>query len=205
MDKLGKYLLDLRLEKGISYAKVWEDLRISETQLKALEENRIFDLGAYGYARSLIYSYARYLEADLDLVMAELKILMPETTKQSFNPQRDISEKKILLSTNFFWTLGIIIIVSILGSILWHAYRHGHLKAPEFFAKEEIESPAKPEEELSKTAVKPDSLRLKMRQLSEGIKDEGNLPKTGNKGIPRDTTDYIGNILGKSPVNVPIN
>ncbi|MDD3536406.1 MAG: helix-turn-helix domain-containing protein [Candidatus Cloacimonetes bacterium] len=205
MEKLGKYFLDLRLERGISYAQVWDDLRISESQLKALEENRIFDLGNYGYVRSLIYSYARYLEADLDMVLSELKVLMPETTKQAFKPRRDISEKKILLSINFFWTLGIIIFVAILGSILWHAYRHGHLKAPDFFVKERVEVPSKEEKEVSKTAAKPDSLRQRMRELSESIKDEGSISKSSRKSIPRDTTDYIGNILGKSPVNVPIN
>lgn len=205
MERLGKYLLELRLQKGISYARVWEDLRISEAKIKALEENRIFDLGGYGLARSLIYSYARYLEADLDLVMTALKTLMPETTKHTFNPRRDISEKKILLSTNLFWTVGIVIFVAILGSILWHAYQNGYLKAPEFFAKEQVDSTSKQAMPEVKTAAKPDTLRLKMRQLSEGIRDEGTLSKASGKSVPRDTTDYIGNILGKSPVNVPVN
>ena len=55
---------------------------------------------------------------------------------------------------------------------------------------------------------KPDSLRLRMRELSESIpatpatvNDNGNSRKTAS----RDTTDYLGKILGKSPVNVPVN
>ena len=48
MENLGVYLQKLREEKGISYQKVFEDLRLREEQVRLIEENRFFELGHFG-------------------------------------------------------------------------------------------------------------------------------------------------------------
>ena len=203
MEDLGKHLLELRLERGISYSKIWDDIKISEAQIKAIEENRLRQIGHYGLVKALVYNYARYLEADLSLVMAEFKIMLPENTKKEFVPRRNITEKKILLSTNFLWTVGIVIFVMILGSILLHAYLQGWLHTPEF-RKNKPETTVKLQER--ETDEKPDSLRLRMRALSESIPQSNIMQdKSLGRSSPADTTDFIGQILGDSPVNVQIN
>ncbi len=205
MEDLGKYLLSRREALGIDYPQIWDDIRIREEHIRLLETNRLFEIGPYGVVKAIVFNYARYLEADVNAVMAELKVMMPENTKKEFIPQRLVKEKKIMLSTNFLWMIGIMIFVAILGGILLHSYRQGWLKTPNFFAKEadstKVETPVAEAME-----QKPDSLRLKMRMLSETI------PKTntatdlaGKKAVPADTTDYIGNIMGNSPMNVPIH
>lgn len=204
MENLGKYLLDLRLERGISYADIWGDIKISEAQIKAIEENRLNEIGNYGLVKALVYNYARYLEADLIMVMDEFKIMLPEHTKKEFDPRHNITEKKILLSTNFLWTVGIVIFVMILGSILLHAYHQGWLRAPEFFKKDKIETTVVLQEK--ETIEKPDSLRLHMRALGESIPQSNIVQdKSLGRSSPADTTDFIGQILGDSPVNVQIN
>ena len=206
MEDLGKYFSELRAERGFDYAKIWQDIRLSEAQIKAVEENRLWELGEYGYIKTLIYNYARYLEADTQKVMAHFRLLMPESSKQEFIPQRALKEKKILLSTNFLWTIGILIFVALLGSILFSAHRQGKLKAPVFFEKKS--EVAQPETKLRPETEKPDSLRLRMRELSEsmvaapaGVEESAAAKKTAIQ----DTTDYVGRILGDSPVNVPVN
>lgn len=204
MENLGKYLLDLRLERGISYLKIWNDIKISEAQVKAMEENHLSQIGQYGFAKALVYNYARYLEADLGLVMAKFEDLLPQHTKKEFVPRRDLKERKIMLSTNFLWTIGIAIFVMILGSILLHAYHQGWLYTPEFFKKDKAVATVELREKAS--AEKPDSLRLKMRALSESIPQSNVMEdKSLGGGVPADSTDYIGQILGDSPVNVQIN
>ena len=113
MESLGKHLLELRLKRGISYDTIWQDLRFSENQIKALEANKFFEIGEYGIVKAMIYNYARYLEADVSAVMAEFRIMMPEHTKKEFTPRKNLIEKKIMLSTNFLWTVGIVIFVSV--------------------------------------------------------------------------------------------
>ena len=125
MENLGKYLKDLRESRAIDYNQVYEDIRITQAQIEAMEENRLFDLGHYGFVKALIYNYARYLEADLDAVMREFMVMMPANTKKEFRPNKVVKEKKIMLSTNFLWTVGILVFVAILGSILFHSYRQG--------------------------------------------------------------------------------
>lgn len=204
MEDLGKYLLNLRLERGISYTDIWNDIRISEAQIKAIEENRLSQIGNYGHVKALLYNYARYLEADLALVMAGFQIMMPDTNKKEFDPRLNVTEKKILLSTNFLWTIGIVIFVMILGSILLYSYNQGWLRTPEFFKKDKPETVVKLQKE--EAIEKPDSLRQKMRALSESIPQTNVLQeKSLGRSSLADTTDYIGQILGDSPVNVQIN
>ena len=204
MESLGKYLRELRLQRDLSYDQVWQDIRLAEQNIRALEENRLFDIGNYGYVKAMVFNYARYLEADVDKVMAELKIMMPENTKKEFTPRKTLKESKIMLSTNFLWTVGILIFVAILGSILLYSYNQGWLQTPELFERhtEVAESPElKTDEE-----QKPDSMRMRMRILSESIPQSNvTQDRKSTDSVPRDTTDYIGNILGKSPVNVRIN
>ncbi|MCK9557768.1 MAG: helix-turn-helix domain-containing protein [Candidatus Cloacimonetes bacterium] len=204
MENLGKYLQETRKAKGIDYAQIWEDIRIGEAQIRALEENRLFDLGHYGFVKVLVYNYARYLEADLDAVMQEFRVMMPANTKKEFKPSKVVKEKKIMLSTNFLWTVGIVVIVAILGSILFQGYRQGWLKTPDFFSREDKPQQSEPVED--EPLVTRDSLRIRMRILSESI-PQSNVITSDNHTfhIAADTTDYIGNILGESPVNVPIH
>ncbi|HQB98610.1 MAG: helix-turn-helix domain-containing protein [Candidatus Cloacimonetes bacterium] len=204
MENLGKYLLELRLKRGIEYAQIVADIHYTEAQIRALEQNQLFDLGHYGFVKALVYNYSRYLEADLNLVMREFAIMMPDNTKKEFTPRRVVKEKKIMLSTNFLWTIGIVIFAGTLGSILFYSYSQGWLKAPDFFEKDEP-SPKQESVEVAETP-RPDSLRLRMRILSESIPKSNVLTDihTGAKAS-HDTTDYIGNLLGKSPVNVQIN
>jgi cytoskeletal protein RodZ len=134
MESLGKYLRELRLQRDLSYDQVWQDIRLAEQNIRALEENRLFDIGNYGYVKAMIFNYARYLEADVDKVMAELKIMMPENTKRNL-PRKTLKESKIMLSTNFLWTVGILIFVAILGSILLYSYNQGWLQTPQLFER----------------------------------------------------------------------
>jgi cytoskeletal protein RodZ len=202
MENLGKYFLELRQTRGISYEKILDDIMIPQGKIQAIEDNRFYDLGNYGMVKVLVYNYARYLEADLAMVMAELKILMPETTKKDFVPHRTLKEKKIMLSTNFLWMVGIFVIAAILGSILLHSYKQGLLVAPDFFAKDA---------EKQETSVtrdepeRPDSLRTRMRVLSETIPSNDFAGDQEKDRAFHDNTDYLGEILGESVVNVGIN
>jgi cytoskeletal protein RodZ len=206
VEDLGQHLKKLREDKGIGFKKVFEDLRIREEQIRLIEGNRLFELGPYGVVKALIYNYARYLEADLDEVMAELCVMLPERTKKEYRDRHHEKQKKILLSTNFLWTVGIVIFVVILGSILWHAYQRGWLKTPDLFKASAADTTVVTADEPE--TRKPDSLRLRMRLLSEGISEtaqDRDEEPTGTTNSLRDSTDYLEVILGSSPVNVPIH
>ncbi len=206
MENLGKYLQDLRIKRDLSYKRIWEDLRIREDQIKSLEANRVFELGPYGVAKALVYNYARYLEADLNSVMHEFGLMMPDTTRGNFKPQEVVKEKKIMLSTNFLWTIGIILIVIVLGSILAHAYYNGWLQTPGFLIAQPADSIKTPDVKPQKEQ-KPDSLRQRMLVLSQNV-DSSKNPIASQAASPSalaDTTDYMGNLLGDSPLNVPLH
>ncbi|HPV64180.1 MAG TPA: helix-turn-helix domain-containing protein [Candidatus Cloacimonas sp.] len=206
MENLGKYLLELRLQRGYSYQDIWNELRFKEDQIKAIEENRLSALGPYGIAKAVVFNYARYLEADLNSVMNAFSIMMPESNKPEFKPATTVKEKKIMLSTNFMWTLGILVIIIILGSILWYSYNQNWLRPPNFFTAKKSDSTAVSIKE-QKEETKPDTLRQHLQAISEAIPKTNNIKidNLDSKTVPPDTTDYLGNILGDSPINVPIH
>ncbi len=209
MDNLGKFLHDQRETKGLSYSKIWNDIRIREEQVKLIENNRFCDLGVYGVAKAILFNYARYLELNTEEIIQEFHKTMPEFSTESYQPQSLDKGKSIMLSPNFLWMIGIVIFVVVLGVILWTAYRNGYLKTPEFSSKSKSDSVmVKAQDEVS---TEPDSLRNRMLKITETItkSENDNQRSSGTKtkqiSPVVDTTDYVGEQLGKSPINVNTN
>jgi len=98
MEDLGAYLKKLREEKNISYDQIYEDLRLREEQVRLMEENRFAEIGYIGFARAMVFNYARYLEADLDEVMQKFNLLMPENIKKVEPETQEAGKKDFTLS-----------------------------------------------------------------------------------------------------------
>lgn len=211
MDSLGKYFSELRAKRGISLETIDNDLHFPPWKIKALEAGDLDKLGEFGMMKAMVFNYARYLEADVSAVMAEFKAIYPDPATKS-SPSFLAKDKKIMLSTNFLWVIAILVIISILGSIVWIAYSKGVLRAPEIFSK----APEGTKTSSVKPIVTeaPDSIRTRMLMLTNALKTESQTAKTQEKAkqqslpsdyIPADTTDHVGKLLGKSPINVPIH
>lgn len=70
LDHSGTYLRKLRTEKGLSVQEVCEATRISEINLRAMENQDFAALPAETFTRGLLNNYARYLGADPAHVVA---------------------------------------------------------------------------------------------------------------------------------------
>jgi cytoskeletal protein RodZ len=205
LENLGQYLKKQREAQGLDYFMVYTDIRLKEEQVKLIEDNRFFELGPHGMVRSIVYNYARYLGADLTEVKKELEILIPEVSHKLQLPQEDKKEKKIMLSTNLLWGLGIAVFVVILGMIVYHAYINGWLTPPPILKQGSDSlktSTVVPDEEIPL----PDSSRLKMLELTEELNKKpkpDDEDKDGKRTRPKktDNTDYIKTFMEDSPVN----
>lgn len=208
MENLGSHLQKLREEKGIDYQKVFEDLRLREDQLRLIEENRYFELGHFGFAKAMVHKYAGYLGADLDEVMAEFRVMVPENTKKQLVRSSGDKSGKIMLSPNLLWLLGIILFVVVLGAILWHANNQGWLKTPEFLRPAAADTtvasePKLPAEEAKEPTVDP------MREVQKEVTKAAAVqaadpaqPSQAARQAVQDSTDHIGELMGPSQVNV---
>ncbi|HOD60032.1 MAG TPA: helix-turn-helix transcriptional regulator [Candidatus Syntrophosphaera sp.] len=205
MEDLGAYLKELREEKNISFDQIYEDLHLREEQIQLMEENRFSELGYLGFARAMVYNYARYLEADLDEVMQKFNLLMPNNIKK-IEPENKENGKKILLSPNLFWIIGIILIVIVLGTILWHAYTSGWLQMPDLFKSNSsdttsVEKLTQQEEPIPQK----DPIRERQKALMDSITKTQTIQKdTVQKNQPShiDTMDIIGEIMGPSAMDI---
>jgi cytoskeletal protein RodZ len=70
LDHSGTYLRKLRTEKGLSVKEVCETTRISEMNLRAMENQDFAALPAETFTRGLLNNYARFLGADPAHVVA---------------------------------------------------------------------------------------------------------------------------------------
>lgn len=169
MEQLGSYLRSIREEKKLTKEYVNNDIKITLDQIDCIENNRLNSLGSYGYARALVYTYARYLEADEQVVFQLFSQIMPSQKKDAFVPQSPIKEKKLLISINFIWLVSIFVIVIALGSILWVSYTRGYLRRPFDKLAHQTDS-VKIAKKTIEVIEKPDTLRKKMLEITQNTK-----------------------------------
>lgn len=210
MENLGQYLKALREEKQISLEAVHNDLKLSVEQIEAIENNRLSLLGNYGFAKAMVYSYIRFLNADEQLAMNLFGLVWPAQKQSDFIPKKPIKEKKVLISTNFIWLIAIILIMIILGAIIWVSYSRGYLERP--FEKLK----AKPDTIVTvhlkeQQSDKPDTIRARMLKIARENRNSQTEPAESktretakNKNALKDTTDYINEFIfqdKESPFN----
>ncbi len=209
MDNLGAYLRSIREEKGITTEIVHNDIKISVEQIDAIENNQLSNLGNYGFARAMVYTYTRYLDANEKIAMNLFDTIWPPRTQAAFIPKTPIKEQKVLISINFIWLITIIIIVIVLGSIIWVSYSRGYLKRP-FESLKLSQDSIKTESTVEPKTEKPDTLRNRMLQIANApVKQK----QIGSKNIEAnnkqnidiaDTTDYVNEFIfntKESPFN----
>jgi len=83
MASVGETLRRARLKRNIELNRVADELKISATMLKAIEEERFEKLPGGVFARSFVRQYARFLELDESEIVSELsKVLEPPPVAQ---------------------------------------------------------------------------------------------------------------------------
>lgn len=85
IDHAGHYLRKLRTEKGLSVKEACEATRISEVNIRAIEDQDFASLPADTFARGLLHNYAQYLGADAANVVARF---MRERDKSQFDGKK---------------------------------------------------------------------------------------------------------------------
>ncbi len=204
MESLGQYLKTIREEKQLSLEKVHNDIKLPIEQLNAIESNRLTALGNYGFAKAIVYSYVRYLEADDEMVMQQFQMMWPTQQQAAFTPRRPIKEKKMLISTNLIWLIGIVLFVIVLGVIILVSYNRGYLKRP-FDTTVESSDTVRVKKPKEQEQIKPDSVRARMLKIAQDArkpdkqKEQVSKQTKTEKIKPKpDTTDYVNDLLFQS-------
>src|SRR5215475_9772189 len=79
MTPLGETLRRARLKRNLELNRIADELKISASMLKAIEEEQFDKLPGGVFARSFVRQYARYLDLDAEPMVGELKrVLEPE-------------------------------------------------------------------------------------------------------------------------------
>lgn len=210
MDNLGQYLRSLRDEKNVTIETISKDIKLTAEQINDIENNRISRLGNLGFARAMVYTYIRYLDADEKRAMYLFDLNWPPLKQTNFTPKKPLKEKKVLISTNFIWMISIIILAIGLGSIIWISYSRGYLERP--FDKLKAPKDSVKTEEIVKPQVeKADTLHNRMLQLAhaqpkpKAITDKTKKQKVKSKKVGlSDSTDYVDDLIfdtRESPFN----
>jgi cytoskeletal protein RodZ len=213
MDTIGSYLKTLREEQHLTFEELQHETRMSVQMLIDIEDDHLENIGGYGYARAIVYTVIRALNADEEKALALFDSSYPREKTTKFKPRQPIKENKILISTNFLYLLGIILLIVILGFIVikaYQTYRQTPGSQNSIFHRTKINNahdsvkavPAIP------VVVKPDTVRMKLLQVKKMISN------TPAKSVPAkakvktsstaDTTDYVNDLLFHNQDN-PLN
>lgn len=89
----GNYLRTLRLGKGLSIQEVSETTRVSESNLKAIEDMDFATLPAYTFTRGLLNIYANFLGADAEKIVTKFMEEREVGSTQKHRSRQNYSHK----------------------------------------------------------------------------------------------------------------
>ena len=116
MENVGKYLKNLREEKGLTIDEVCAKTKIHHSIIELIEADDEKALKEKGFSHLFLITYARFLNADMSKI--EPKISSTTSTKKTPKSELYYEQdrgKRILISTKFFSITFIIILIIILN------------------------------------------------------------------------------------------
>lgn len=193
--KIGEYLREIRVEKDLTLEDISEATKIKVRILKDIEANNFDNLGGRGYAKALILTYARYLQADIEVVLGMLEACFA-TVKVKYYRTGETQPRKYMISTSVFSLILLILLIAAITYFSVKLYKEGKLHFPF-----RILSPRSHTEEPvdSSQAVTP-QLPTSQEEINPLLPEE-----TLNLEALHDTVNYARQLLFKdkdSPFNL---
>src|SRR5215472_11844189 len=96
MTSVGETLRRARLQRNLELNRIADELKISASMLKAIEEERFDKLPGGVFVRSFVRQYARFLNLDEEEIVGELRRVLapepetPETFPLNLPPENEI-------------------------------------------------------------------------------------------------------------------
>jgi cytoskeletal protein RodZ len=215
MDTIGSYLKTLREEQHLTFEELQHETRMSIQMLMDIEDDHLENIGGYGYAKAIVYTVIRALNADEEKALALFDASFPSEKTSKFKPRKPIKENKILISTNFLYMIGILLLILVLGVIVIRAYET-YKQTPgaqnSIFNRAKIKSDTVKVTPAPPVIVKPDTVRMKLLQVKKKAVTTPVNPspiktkaKVKASSAVADTTDYTNDLLfhnQDSPLNI---
>jgi cytoskeletal protein RodZ len=210
MNSVGAYIRALREEAHLLLDDVHRETKIAISSLEAIEADQFECLGGYGYAKAMVNTLVHFLNGDEGKALILFEQAYPHEKGSRFKPRTPIKENKILISTNFLYGVGIVLLIVFLGFIVVRAY-DSYQQMPGsdkgIFHRTRIQNEAAKTQPMPKVVEKPDTVRIKQQQAKNKLA----APVTAkNQTVKKttvvaDTTDYTNLLLfhnQDSPLNI---
>jgi len=204
MEKIGEYLRKFREEKNISLEEVSEKTKIKIRILEDIENDNYNNLGGAGYAKAMILTYGKVIDADTKKILENLNL---SESLSNIDKSKSIQPKKLLIPATIFSFFLLIILVFVLVFIAIKYY-------PEWRAKSQFQKKITTQVKKSDSAEKKPKVTAKINETQLPRKNKIKPKNTENKKKTealvineealKDTTDYLDNLLfkhEKSPFN----
>jgi cytoskeletal protein RodZ len=181
--KVGDHLKAIREAQGLSLEEVSEKTFVKTKFLIAIEQNDWETMGAVGYTKAVLSTYARALKQDPNEIIKlfEEEFSKPVKNTPRFTKYRPVKSKKMLIPMNFFSILILIILIIVLAVVTMRLYKDGKLG-----------SPFKNNEPATEKTIQPK------------INSKNGEKTTQNDETLHDTTDYVNELEFKGEDN-PLN
>lgn len=208
MERAGDFLKTYREEAGISLQTMSDKTKLKVRLLEDIENNQFRSLGGRGYARAMVVTYCRELQADMRKALFLFDREFPNDVNESKAViNQPVEPSRIMLSTRFFGYILLVLVVLVLGYTLWRIYQDGSLDFEFFRNKTEPAVEAKPPVK-AKPVVPKKEVVIPEPVNSDLLKQTApaqSTPAGSASTVKRDTTDYVDKLLFErrdSPLNV---
>jgi cytoskeletal protein RodZ len=142
---LGSYLQKYRKAQNYLLEGVAQETKIKKEHLQAIENDEIIDIVGASYARLLVLTYARFLNADIpevtELFQKQLDNVRQKEIKTpsiSGQDKKKVNGKKILISKRVFQILGVIVLIVVILLISHYLYEKGTVRRDKIFSENSL-------------------------------------------------------------------
>lgn len=151
MNSIGAYIKELRESKELTINDLAKLTLMKERELSLLEDDKIEEMGGFGYAKSCAYSIVKKLNGNSSKLISIIENNYPEEKKIVYKTIGYKEEKKFLISLNYVFGFVIFVIVALFIVYVARLIKNRNFSIVN--ARQEIEEVAKEKEVEEKVII----------------------------------------------------
>lgn len=201
MENVGAFLRELRVQKNMSIEELSSITKVKTYIIEYIENNQFDQLENIGVARIYINTISKALDASsvqINSILAFIDKKYENKKDETLEPVKHVTPRKIMLSSNFFYSIFLVAVLIAFTWIIVYFYDSGKLtfnklKNELFIA--ETKSTKTPATE--NTPTSSDSIWAKQNRVlnAKASVDHQSANVISNVKVIYDTTDYVDELI----------
>jgi len=124
IDSIGKYLQEMRIEKGLEIEDISHGTKLKTYILEQIENDDFDAIGDVGFTKIMIITYARYLQADTEMVNTRLIQLFDKPVEPPIKIETAKNKKTVFIPPNAIYFVLLALLIVFLAYSVYQIYQN---------------------------------------------------------------------------------